>query len=302
MKADLNRVTSSGGAFGHYDWLPTGSYFIPPVGPFPTVGWVTVGLVTGLRNTLVIEKSLGGVTMQLLFDQDKQYFDVNLSLDGSISAYGIDLSSIRITRNSVSVSIGDEEFTYTKGNTGTLVADLVEFGVPQTAAEEIVSAIDTVFSQTDAIENWIEEERNKLDSTDYSEQESAVTVDLTSNTATSEANGTPVDIGEIVHVMATNYDDEISGDDQSNTLEGGDGKDQLDGVGGGDTLRGMEGNDVIAGGDTAAQGGSVEADRIEGGSGNDTISIHAGEAYGQADNDAITILGNGATGSRVRTH
>ncbi|EEE37053.1 vcbs repeat domain protein [Rhodobacteraceae bacterium KLH11] len=106
-----------------------------------------------------------------------------------------------------------------------------------------------------------------------------------------------LEIIDFENVIGSNFDDNIVGDDQDNTIEGGEGIDQIDGLGGADILRGMEGDDVIDGGAPVGQGSDEEADRIEGGSGNDTISIHAGEAYGQAGNDSISTLDTGATGS-----
>lgn len=90
-------------------------------------------------------------------------------------------------------------------------------------------------------------------------------------------------------VSATEFDDDITADDEANFIEGLAGNDTIDGRGGQDLLVGGDGNDEITGG--------LDADEVRGGSGNDTLD--GGDGYdalvmdGNFDEFEITRLSNG---------
>jgi len=98
-----------------------------------------------------------------------------------------------------------------------------------------------------------------------------------------------VGVDSIEGIAGSRFDDTISSGDPDTLIEGFGGDDQISGGLGSDQLRGMEGDDVI---NRGAEGGSGAPDRIEGGSGDDAITIEAGVAYGQANDDTILLTGN----------
>ncbi len=85
----------------------------------------------------------------------------------------------------------------------------------------------------------------------------------------------------IENVIATDWDDKVTGNDEANTIEGRDGNDTINGEGGNDYLYGDGGDDVIHGGDGY--------DVILGGDGVDTIWGDAGDdvILGGDDNDTL---------------
>lgn len=85
-------------------------------------------------------------------------------------------------------------------------------------------------------------------------------------------------------------DDDISGNDGSDTIDGGEGDDRIDGGNGNDHIFGSEGNDILTGGqgnDTLVGGDGN--DTINAGSGSDTItdSLGSNVLRGQGGNDMI---------------
>ncbi|MDU8913534.1 Hint domain-containing protein, partial [Aestuariicoccus sp. MJ-SS9] len=86
-----------------------------------------------------------------------------------------------------------------------------------------------------------------LDVVDYSASASAVTVDLTSGTASGgDAQGDR--LSGIEGVEGTDFDDALTGDASANTFDAGAGDDTVSGGLGGDTILGGDNNDTIDGG------------------------------------------------------
>ena len=102
--------------------------------------------------------------------------------------------------------------------------------------------------------------------------------------------------------------EEITGDDENNTLTGTDGEDEIDGKGGDDTIDAMDGADEILGGtgNDTIDGGDG-ADEIDGGHGEDTIDggADADTINGGMHNDTIDggggddIIDSGGGGDKV---
>jgi Ca2+-binding RTX toxin-like protein len=110
---------------------------------------------------------------------------------------------------------------------------------------------------------------------DYSGHGVAVSVDLDSNSMTSDDGED--EIYNIRSVLGSAHDDYLGGDSQGNWLSGGSGDDTLFGLDGNDTLLGGGGANTLDGGDgndslTAGSGG----DLLTGGAGSDTITCGAG--------------------------
>jgi Ca2+-binding RTX toxin-like protein len=96
------------------------------------------------------------------------------------------------------------------------------------------------------------------DTVDYSDVNSAVTVDLAAGTATG-GSGTDT-LSNIENVTGSDSNDSLTGDANSNALDGGAGNDTLTGGGGDDTLTGGTGLDTLTGGegdDVLTPGGEV---------------------------------------------
>ena len=86
-----------------------------------------------------------------------------------------------------------------------------------------------------------------------------VTLDLASNSVSDDGDGGVDTIFNVEHVYGSNYGDDLSGNDDDNSLIAGDGDDTLFGAGGNDILSGGAGNDII-----------------DGGGGNDLVSFYGG--------------------------
>ena len=161
----------------------------------------------------------------------------------------------------------------------------------------------------------------EIDVVTYLSARQAVTVNLTSGTATGGDIGTDT-LANIENVIGGSGSDDITGDGLANSLNGGGNNDTLRGEGGNDTLSGGIGDDDLFGGadDDTLLGdegqdtlvGGSGADVVNGGHGNDTIVAGAGDDDydGGFDSDTITFaattagvilnLGLGtATGSEV---
>jgi Ca2+-binding RTX toxin-like protein len=93
-----------------------------------------------------------------------------------------------------------------------------------------------------------------------------------------------------------NYYQGLDGGAGNDSIDAGAGDDRLYGGDGADTLRGADGNDTLSG------GYDFDADRLEGGAGNDEISAYSGDrAYGGSGNDTLfsdsaDVLLNGGAG------
>jgi Ca2+-binding RTX toxin-like protein len=99
----------------------------------------------------------------------------------------------------------------------------------------------------------------RLDSSDFGTN--GVTVDLAEGYAIDGFGDTDT-LVNIEDIVASEYDDVLTGDGGNNAIHGKGGNDQINGGGGDDYLNGQDGDDVISGG-----GGF---DGLEGGSGSDT--------------------------------
>ncbi|MEQ8902671.1 MAG: Hint domain-containing protein [Roseovarius sp.] len=128
-----------------------------------------------------------------------------------------------------------------------------------------------------------------LDVVDYATSGTAVTVDLSTMTASGgDATGdvlSGVDgiTGSDFNDTLTGFDGVFDGGTTTNLIDGGAGDDSISGLGGGDTLLGGAGNDTLsgdAGDDTIF--GRADDDLISGGTGNDQL-------FGQDGNDTINV-------------
>lgn len=202
-----------------------------------------------------------GVTMDVLFGQTAgqsssdptaipfpNLFDVNLSFDGSVNVSGIDVASLEIRSDYVKINILGVTDIYTDGNLSILADRLVNDGVSQDVADDFVRAVTAAMTATGTVENAVNEIFENFDTADFSGMQSLVNIDLTSSMAVSPENGTPVNIGQMVNVNGTGFDDEIAGNSWTNILHGDAGADSLMGGGATDFLDGGDGNDVLYGG------------------------------------------------------
>lgn len=137
-----------------------------------------------------------------------------------------------------------------------------------------------------------------FDMVDYSTESAGVVIDMTDISA--NQGGARGDIFfSIEGFIATDFDDDLQGDNDANCLLGRDGNDIIKGGGGDDELGGGDGNDTLYGdeGDDLIKSGNhadyVNAgsgnDRVLGGNGNDMILGDTGHDYldGGADDDTI---------------
>ncbi len=102
-----------------------------------------------------------------------------------------------------------------------------------------------------------------VDWASYSDATAAVTVDLTSGTATGGAGNDMLQ--EIENAQGSKFNDTLKGNDGNNILDGGAGNDALNGGGGMDTLKGGAGNDTLD--------GKQDKDTLTGGAGNDIFKF-----------------------------
>jgi Ca2+-binding RTX toxin-like protein len=86
---------------------------------------------------------------------------------------------------------------------------------------------------------------NGADTGDYTNSATAVTGNLSTNTATGEGSDTFVSIERLT---GTKLADTLTGNGGVNVLNGLLGNDKLNGAGGNDTLNGADGNDAMNGG------------------------------------------------------
>ena len=123
------------------------------------------------------------------------------------------------------------------------------------------------------------------DTISYAYANNGITINLNLTTVT--VAGTDVDtISSIENVIATDYNDTITGTNSANTITAGDGNDTIDAGGGNDVIDAGNGNDSI----TASAG----TDTIDGGNGNDTIDY-------SAFTNGISVVIDDATGFATLT-
>lgn len=118
------------------------------------------------------------------------------------------------------------------------------------------------------------------DTVDYSDDGAAVTVNLSTGSAT-DGNSDTDTISYVENARGSDYNDTLTGDSSANFLYGGDGNDTLSGNAGTDYLYGEAGTDTLNGGD--------DADLLSGGAGNDILNggNAADTLYGGDDDDTI---------------
>jgi Ca2+-binding RTX toxin-like protein len=88
----------------------------------------------------------------------------------------------------------------------------------------------------------------EYDIVDYSKSDDSVKVELFQNRATGDFIGVDF-IDQVENIRGSRHSDELSGDDDINTIYGADGEDILSGKGGDDTLLGEDGSDTLRGGE-----------------------------------------------------
>jgi len=253
--AFYERYTQSGGAFGFFDDWPNGTVTLPVVGEVSSS-------YRGLSNTLFIEKPFlsGGKATLLLapsgyspdVNKSINLFSVRIEFGGSVTAavagFEVDLANLRVTRNALYVNIAGEEKVYGRDNVEALKADLVALGVGDSAAENFKDTVVTTFNTITRAEAWALTTYKELMGTlDQSGINSAVVTDLSSRVATAEGADS-VSLGEVTNVIATSFDDTITGNGLNNSLSGGAGADTISGGGGDDVIDGGSGADVLSGG------------------------------------------------------
>ena len=119
-----------------------------------------------------------------------------------------------------------------------------------------------------------------MDQADYYSATAAVTVNLTTGTASGgDGNDT---LSGIEIVFGSDYNDSLTGSATDDTLSGGLGNDTLVGGDGDDNLRGNEGNDSITGGNGIDQASYYFA------TGAVTVNLLAGKASGSDGNDTLS--------------
>lgn len=108
------------------------------------------------------------------------------------------------------------------------------------------------------------------DTADYSGASSSVTVNLVTQTASNDGDGSADDLVSIENVIGSSQSDNITGDGGDNVIDGNGGSDTIDGGGGNDRL-------ISGGGDTTMHGGTGD-DVLVSGNGYDQL-------YGEDGND-----------------
>jgi len=155
-----------------------------------------------------------------------------------------------------------------------------------------------------------------LDVVNYATSGAAVTVDLSTMTATGgDATGdvlSGVDgiTGSDFNDTLTGFDGVFDGGTTTNFIDGGAGDDSISGLGGGDTLLGGAGDDsmscdsgddtIIGGADNDLISGGTGNDQLLGQDGDDTINVSQGDSAEGGDGDdvfIVTDLGETDTGT-----
>ena len=157
------------------------------------------------------------------------------------------------------------------------------------------------FTGTGTLSGNIDGNDADMDTLDFSGYDSAVTVDLSNNSA-STVGGAVINVENIV---GSSHNDTLTGDGNANVIDGGAGADVINGLAGDDTLNGNGGNDIISGGDgvdtiNGNEGDDILVggggdDTINGGDGNDSIDGSGGDdTLNGEDGEDTVVGGNGA--------
>ncbi len=287
---DYSRRIESGGAYGYYDPWPTGEISFGGI----TIG--TASFVSGLHNTYVVTRNLiSGATVEILFGQSSSdpaaapvpdLFDINVSFSGSISVYEVDVVGLTLTSDNLTIRLGNETIGYSRENISQLADDLEAIAVPPDIAADFVAAVSEAMDATGQIESWAFEFYNSFTTADLSDMTSSANIVLAADVFSGNEGAAYVNIGEIINVIGTSYDDIIIGSAHSNILEGGGGSDSLDGGDGADILRAGDG-----GGDTLS--GGAGADRLYYADG--MVTLEGGEGNDYYDFSEVTGTDRGAT-------
>ena len=119
-----------------------------------------------------------------------------------------------------------------------------------------------------------------IDTVSYFGALAAVSVNLTTGSATGAATGNDILI-QIENADGSAFNDTLRGNNAANRLNGRGGNDTIEGLGGNDTLIGGDGNNTLLGGDgDDVLIGGVDTDQLDGGTGNDGL-------YGDQGNDVL---------------
>jgi|GEM_PF-6897395 len=127
---------------------------------------------------------------------------------------------------------------------------------------------------------------NGVDTLDFSNYNSPVTIDLRNPAAQNVGGGLFITLVNIFeNVVGSNGDDNIHGNDNANNITGGNGNDVIYGGGGSDTIDGEGGSDILYGGSNNEFGGASNDP------GNDTVND-----TGNSDGDVLYGGNNNANG------
>ena len=154
--ADLSRRITSGGVYGYYDGWPTGNLVqYDGQGVATPIG--SISYISGLHNTLKVSQTLVyGASVEFLFGQLSSdplalplpnLFDVNFvlgaSLELELANVSVEIGSIQISADYLTIEIGSIGKTYTRSSLDALSEDLAFAGAPPALAEDIEAAIST---------------------------------------------------------------------------------------------------------------------------------------------------------------
>lgn len=213
----------------------------------------------------------------------------------------MDVGGLSLSSDALTIEILGQTENYPSENLNTLLADLLNAGVPQETAEDFVAVVQEAMGTIDAIETLALRIYNTFNTADFSAMENLVNVDLTSGMATSLDNGTPVNIGEIVHVTGTGYADKIKGNASDNIIHGGGGDDWISGSSGADELFGGGADDFIFfdAEDTAVYGGSGRDVAVALGQTGVTVNMAAQDLEVVIGGDGADVISFKAAGPEV---
>ncbi len=135
-----------------------------------------------------------------------------------------------------------------------------------------------------------------IDSIDYRDSEEGVLIDLAA--ATAEGGTAAGDaFFSIENIYGSEFDDILTGNEESNTILGFAGNDELYGLEGNDNLQGREGDDKLYGGfENDFLRGGAGADILDGGEGRDGVDYRDSEEGVKIDLAAGTAEGGTAAG------
>lgn len=313
--ADLSRRITSGGVYGYYDGWPTGTVVqYDGQGVATPIG--SISYISGLHNTLKVSQTLVyGASVEFLFGQLSSdplalplpnLFDVNFvlgaSLELELANVSVEVGSIQISADYLTIEIGSSGKTYTRSSLDGLSDDLIFAGVPAALADDIEAAISTSMDAITTIQAWAFDVYSARVVADFSAMQDLVDIDLASGMATTPGIQTMVNIGQLRHAIGTSYDDSIRGTSTGNLIYGGDGNDSITGGGGSDSLDGGNGSDTLDGGsgyDLVSYASSLTGVTVNLGA--NSAAVGANEAdvllgieavVGSAHGDNVTVSAN----------